>query len=68
MKKIKISGTGAVRAAKGFTLFISNEDKNYVIKIIKSLKDSGILINGVTETAKHEIKKQGGGFNGAVLA
>ena len=33
----KISGKGAVRAGKGFTLFISNEDMSY-IKIIKSLK------------------------------
>ena len=29
----------AVRAGKGFTLFISNEDMNDIIKIIKSLKD-----------------------------
>ena len=33
----KISGKGAVRAGKGFTLFISNEDMNYIIKIIKFL-------------------------------
>ena len=37
-------------AGKGFTLFILNEDMN-VIKIIKSLEDSGALIDGVTETA-----------------
>ena len=30
----KISGKGAVRAGKGFTLFISNEDMNDTIKII----------------------------------
>ena len=30
---------------------------NDIIKIIKSLEDSGILNDGVTETAKHEIKK-----------
>ena len=53
----KISGKGAVRAGKGFTLFISNEDMNDIIKIIKSLEDSGVLIDGVTETVKHEIKK-----------
>ena len=29
---------------------------NDVIKIIKSLKDSGVLIDGVTETVKYEIK------------
>ena len=30
---------------------------NGIIKIIKSLDDSGILIDGLTETVKHEIKK-----------
>ena len=30
---------------------------NDIIKIIKLLEDSGILIDGVTETLKHEIKK-----------
>ena len=64
----KISGKGAVRAGKGFTLFISNEDMNDIIKIIKSLEDSGVLIDGVTETVKHEIKYQEGGFLGALLA
>ena len=64
----KISGKGAVRAGKGFTLFISNEDMNDIIKIIKSLEDSGVLIDGVTETVKHEIKNQEGGFLGALLA
>ena len=43
MKK-KLSGKGAVRAGKGFTLFISNQDMNDILKIIKSLEDSGVLI------------------------
>ena len=63
----KISGKGAVRVGKGFTLFTTNEDMND-IKIIKSLYDPGVLIDGVTETVKHEIKKQVGGFLGALLA
>ena len=41
---------------------------NDIIKIIKSLEDSGVLIDGVTETVKHEIKKREGGFIGALLA
>ena len=41
---------------------------NDIIKIIKSLEDSGVLIDGVTETVKHEIKKQEHGFLGALLA
>ena len=53
-----------MRAGKGFTLFNSN----YIIKIIKSLEDWDVLIDGVTETVNHEIKKQEGGFLGDFLA
>ena len=35
--KFKRKIKGAVRAGKRFTLFISNEDMNHIIKIIKSL-------------------------------
>ena len=35
---------------------------NDIIKIVKSLEDSGVFIDGVTETVNHEIKKQEGGF------
>ena len=64
----KISRKCGVKKGKRFTLFISNEDMNDIIKVIKSLEDSGVLIDGVTETVKHEIKKQKGGFLGALLA
>ena len=47
-----------MKARKGFTLFITNEDINDVMKIIKSLEDSGVLTDGVTETVKKEIKKK----------
>ena len=40
---------------------------NDITKIIKSLEDSGVLIDGVTKTEKHEIKKQKGGFLGVLL-
>ena len=49
----KISEKGAVRARKGFTLFISNENINYFIRIIKSLEYFGVLIDGATGTVKH---------------
>ena len=49
-------------------LFIINEDTKDIIKIVKSLEDSGVFIDGVTETIKHEIKKQDGRFPGALLA
>ena len=44
-----------MRPGKGFTLFISNEDMN-TFKIIKSLEDSGALIDGVNETVKNSKK------------
>ena len=40
---------------------------NDIIKIIKSLEDSVVLIDGVTETVKHEIKEQEGGLSGVLL-
>ena len=63
----KINEKGAVRAGKGFTLFILNEDMS-IIKIIKSLEDSGVLIGGVAKTVKDEIKKQEGGCLETLLA
>ena len=55
----KLSGKEAVRAGKVLDLFISNEDMSDIIKILKLLEDSleGVLIDGVIETVKHEIKK-----------
>ena len=47
---------------KGFTLFISIEDMNDIIKIIKSVENLSVLTDRVTETVKHEIKKQEGRF------
>ena len=42
-----------------FSYFL-NEGMNDFIKIIKSIENS--VIDGVTETVKHEIKKQEGRF------
>ena len=64
----KISGQGAVRAGKRFTLLISDEDMNAVIKIVQSLEKSGLLINRATETMKYEIKRQAGRFLWAMMA
>ena len=33
-----------------------------IIKIVKSLEDSGLLLKGVTETIQNEAKEQKGGF------
>ena len=40
----KISGKGAVGAGKEFTLFISNEDIDYIIETVKLLEDSENII------------------------
>ena len=47
-----------VRVGKGITSVISNEDMDDVIKIIKSLVNSVVLIDGVSETVKHEINSK----------
>ena len=38
-----------------------------IIKIVKSLEDSGLLLKGVTETVQNEVKEQKGGFLSALL-
>ena len=51
----KTSGKGTVRGGKVFTLFILNGNMSDIIKIIKSLEDSVVLIDGVPESVKREI-------------
>ena len=41
---------------------------NDIIKIVKSLKNSGVFINVEFETVKHKIKKQGERFVGDIKA
>ena len=54
MKKILGSGNT--------TLIISNKDMEDLIKVVKSLEDSGLLLKGVTESVQNEVKEQKGGF------
>ena len=49
------------------TLIISNNEMEYIIRIVKSLEDSGLLLNRVTETVRNEIKEQKGGFLSMLL-
>ena len=49
------------------TLIISNDEMKDIIKIVKSLEDSGLLIKGVTETVQNEVKEQKGGFLSMLL-
>ena len=43
-------------------LIISNEEVNNLMKIVKSLEESGLVVKGVSETIKNEGKEQKGGF------
>ena len=47
----KILGSGNTT-----TLITSNDEKNDVIKIVKPLEDSGLLLKGITETVQNEVK------------
>ena len=58
----KIFGSGAT------TLIISNEEMHDIMKIVKSLEESGLLIKGVRrETIKNEAKKQKRGLLSMLL-
>ena len=57
----KILGSG------GTTLIISNNEMNDVLKRVKYLKDSGVLLKGVSETIKNKAKEQSGGFLSMLL-
>ena len=58
----KILGSGNMT-----TLIISNDEIHDIIKIVKSLEDSGLLVKGVTETVQNEVKEQKGGFLSILL-
>ena len=49
------------------TLIIWNEEMNNIMKIVKSLEESGLLIKGVNETTKNEAKEQKAEFFGMLL-
>ena len=40
----------------------NNEEMKDIMKIVNSLKDSGLLIEGITETIENETKEQRVGF------
>ena len=48
-------------------LIISNDEMDDMLKIVKSLEDSGVLLKGVTETIQNEAKQQRGGFLSMLL-
>ena len=44
------------------TIIFSNEELNYIIKMVKSHEDSGLLRKGISEIGKKEIKEEKGEF------
>ena len=64
---VKPLGMLGLSAAGHITLIISKDDMQDLLKIVKSLEDSGILLDGITETVKNEVKEQKGGFLSIVL-
>ena len=52
----------------GVKLIIEQEDMKDIMKIIKALENSGILLNGVSKTIKNETKEQRGGFLSMLLS
>ena len=51
----------------GVKLIIEEEDMQDIIKIIKELENSDILLKGVSKTIENEIKEQRGGFLSMLL-
>ena len=49
-------------ASRNAALIISNEEMNDIMKIVKSLEESGLLINGVSETIQNEAEEEKGDF------
>ena len=49
------------------TLIISNDEIRDITKIVKSLEDSGLLLEGSTETVQNEVKEQKGRFLSMLL-
>ena len=62
----KIHGSGATKGA-GVKLIIKQEDMNDIMKVIKALENSGILLKGISKTIKDETKEQRGGFLSMLL-
>ena len=58
--KKKMFGSGTT------TLIISNDEMD-ILKIVKSLENSGLLLKGVSETIQHEAKEQREGFLSMLL-
>ena len=61
IKKILGSGNNTT------TLIISNDEMKDIIKIVKSVEDSGLLLKRVSEIVQNEAREQKGGFLSMLL-
>ena len=59
--KKKMHGSGTT------TLIIANDEMDDILKMAKSIENSGVLLKGVSETIQHEAKEQRGGILGMLL-
>ena len=66
-KKILGSRFPSSSASHNTTLIISNDKMKYIIKIEKTLEDSGLLLKCVSETVQNEAREQKGGFLSMLL-
>ena len=52
----------------GTTPVFSNDEINDIVKTVKCLQNTALLIKGFSETVKNEVKEQNGGFFGMFAA
>ena len=53
--------------SRATTLIMSNDEMEDIIKVVKSLEDSGLLSKRVSEKIKNQAKEQKGGFLSMLL-
>ena len=66
----KIIGSGKLpldSASHNATVIISNDEMKDIVKIVKSLEDSGLLLKGISETIHNDAKEQKRGFLSMLL-
>ena len=61
-KKIYRLGHPLELASRTTALIISTEEMEDIMKVVKSLEESGLLIKVISETIKNEANKQKSGF------
>ena len=52
------TGQEMMRIGDDYTDFLNKEMEDNIMKIVKSLEESGLMIKGVSKTIQNEVKKQ----------